>query len=63
MTDTPTPVSAEAPAPDLVERLRNIRDYWAPDRVAIAAEGAAEITALRAEIARLTAALARGADR
>lgn len=29
MTDTPVPVSAEAPAPDLVERLRSHKaDIW-----------------------------------
>jgi hypothetical protein len=48
MTDTPTPVSAEAPAPDLVERLRATTDGATvnPDGL----EAADEIDRLKAEL-------------
>jgi hypothetical protein len=73
MTDTPTPLSAEAPAPDLVKLLlfRSSDEAgigWTPTTVVHVPAGllhnaADTITALRAENERLRAALARGADR
>jgi hypothetical protein len=64
MTDTPAPVSAEDPAPDLVETLlaegRHVRgepDCVGPAVTLLVERAADEITALRAEVERLTAAL------
>ena len=67
MTDTPAPVSAEAPAPDLVKLLlfRSSDEAgigWTPNTVVHVPAGllhnaADTITALRAEVERLRAAL------
>ena len=54
MTDTPAPVSAEAPAPDIVERLRRenaMPPYYGPPK--LQEEAADTITALRADVERL----------